>query len=50
MIYEVYKSPRFWWQQVKDIKRWEDVSYLLRGARLVVEEKFRKKERHALTP
>ena len=50
MIYEVYKSPRFWWQKVKDIKRWEDVSYLLRGARLVVEEKLRKKERHALTP
>ena len=44
MIYEAYKSPQFWWHKVKDIRRWEDVSYLLRGARLVVEEKLRKRE------
>ena len=42
MIYEAYKSPLFWWQKVKDLRRWEDVTYLLRGARLVVEEKLRK--------
>ena len=42
MIYDAYKSPQFWWQKLKDIKRWEDITYLLRGARLVVEEKLRK--------
>lgn len=41
-FYNVYQSPEFWVQKVKDIKRWEDFTYLLRGARLVVEEKCRK--------
>lgn len=42
LIYDAYKSPRFWLQKVRDIRRWEDITYLCRGARLVVEEKFRK--------
>ena len=42
MIYEAYRSPQFWWQKVKDIRRIEDVSYLVRGARLVFEENWRK--------
>ena len=43
MIYDAYKSPRFWIQKLRDIKCWEDATYLMRGARLVVEEKIRKK-------
>ena len=42
MIYEAYRSPQFWWQKLKDIRRWEDVTYLGRGARLVLEENWRK--------
>lgn len=42
MIYDAYRSPEFWWHKIKDIRRVEDVTYMLRGARLVVEEKLRK--------
>ena len=42
MVYDAYKSPTFWIQKLKDLKRWEDFTYLLRGARLVIEEKIRK--------
>lgn len=42
MIYDAYKSPLFWIQKLKDLKRWEDFAYLLRGGRLVLEEKWRK--------
>jgi radical SAM superfamily enzyme YgiQ (UPF0313 family) len=42
MIYDAYKSPKFWYQKIKDIKRWEDFTYIVRGGRLVVEEKWRK--------
>lgn len=42
MIYDAYKSPEFWYHKIKDIKQWEDFTYILRGARLVVEEKVRK--------
>ena len=42
MIYEAYRSPQFWYHKIKDIKRWEDFTYLIRGARLVIEEKIRK--------
>ena len=42
MIYDAYRSPEFWWHKIKDIRKIEDVTYLLRGARLVVEEKLRK--------
>ena len=45
MGYDAYKTPQFWFQKLRDLKRWEDVTYLLRGARLVVEENVRK---HAL--
>ena len=45
MIYEAYRSPQFWAHKLADIRRWEDVAYLLRGARLVVEEKVRKRWR-----
>ncbi len=41
-FYDVYKNPEFLIQKVKDIRRWEDFTYLLRGARLVIEEKVRK--------
>lgn len=30
MIYDVYKDPRFWWRKAVDIKRWEDITYLLK--------------------
>ena len=42
MVYDAYKSPQFWFQKLKDIKCWEDFTYLLRGGRLVIEEKLRK--------
>lgn len=41
-FFDAYKSPAFWIQKVKDLKRWEDFLYYLRGARLVIEEKIRK--------
>lgn len=42
MIYDAYRSPEFIYRKICDLKRWEDFTYLLRGARLVVEEKLRK--------
>jgi len=42
MVYDAYKSPEFWYRKIKDIKCWEDFTYLLRGVRLVIEEKWRK--------
>jgi len=45
MIYEAYKSPSFWYHKIKDIRCWEDITYMARGGRLVVEEYFRKKFR-----
>ena len=42
MIYDVYKSPEFIWRKITDIKCLEDFTYLLRGGRLVIEEKLRK--------
>ena len=42
MIYDAYKSPSFWFHKIKDIRCVEDVTYLMRGARLVAEEKLRK--------
>jgi radical SAM superfamily enzyme YgiQ (UPF0313 family) len=41
-FYDVYRSPEFWLNKIKDIKQWEDFTYILRGARLVAEEKVRK--------
>lgn len=41
-FYDAYKHPEFWVNKVKDIKRWEDFTYLIRGGRLVLEEKWRK--------
>ena len=42
MIYDAYKSPSFWFHKLKDLRHWEDFAYLLRGARLVIEEKVKK--------
>lgn len=42
MIYDAYKSPEFWMRKMMDIRHWEDFTYILRGARLVAEEKVRK--------
>lgn len=41
-FYDAYKSPDFWYHKIKDIKCWEDITYMMRGARLVIEEKWRK--------
>lgn len=41
-FYDVYKQPEFLYRKVKDIRCAEDVAYLIRGARLVAEEKWRK--------
>lgn len=42
MIYDVYKSPEFIFRKIINIRDKEDALYLLRGARLVIEEKVRK--------
>lgn len=42
MIYDAYRSPEFWMRKIQDIKRWEDITYMARGGRLVLEEKIRK--------
>lgn len=42
MIYDAYKSPEFLFRKFSDIRCWEDFTYILRGGRLVVEEKWRK--------
>lgn len=41
-FFDVYRQPEFLLRKMRDIKRWEDFTYLIRGARLVVEEKVRK--------
>lgn len=41
-FYDVYRSPEFLIRKITDIKRWEDITYMVRGARLVLEEKIRK--------
>jgi len=41
-FYDAYKHPEFWINKLRDIKQWEDFTYLVRGARLVIEEKWRK--------
>lgn len=41
-FYDAYRNPEFWYNKVKDIRRWEDFTYLIRGGRLVIEEKIRK--------
>ena len=43
MYFNVYKHPEFWYHKIKDIKRWEDIAYLIRGGRLVFEEHWRKR-------
>ena len=42
MIYDAYRSPEFWYHKIKDIKRWEDITYMARGGRLILEENWRK--------
>lgn len=42
MIYDAYRSPEFWFRKLSDIRCWEDFTYILRGGRLVFEEKWRK--------
>lgn len=40
--FDAYRSPEFWMHKIMDIRGFDDVGYLLRGARLVLEEKVRK--------
>lgn len=42
MIYEAYRSPEFWYHKIKDVRCWEDITYMFRGGRLVAEEYLRK--------
>ena len=30
MVYDIYKDPRYWVRKILDIKRWADVTYLLK--------------------
>lgn len=41
-VYDVLHYPEFWYHKVKDIKDFDDVKYMFRGARLIAEEKWRK--------
>lgn len=41
-VYDVYKHPEFIYRKIVDIRNFDDLKYLIRGARLVVEEKIRK--------
>lgn len=41
-FYDVYGHPEFIIRKIRDLKRWEDLTYMARAARLVVEEKWRK--------
>lgn len=41
-FYDVYRSRKFLLRKISEIKCWEDFTYLLRGGRLVLEEKWRK--------
>lgn len=29
-VYDIYKDPRYWVRKAMDIKRWEDITYLLK--------------------
>ena len=42
MIYDAYRSPEFIWNKIKSIRRIEDITYMARGGRLILEEKWRK--------
>jgi radical SAM superfamily enzyme YgiQ (UPF0313 family) len=42
MVYDVLHYPDFWYHKIKDIKDFDDVRYMFRGARLIAEEKWRK--------
>lgn len=42
MVYDAYKSPEFIYRKLTSIRRWEDITYMARGGRLVLEEKLRK--------
>ena len=42
MIYDAYKSPEFIFRKIASIRRWEDITYMARGGRLVFEENWRK--------
>lgn len=42
MVYDAYKSPEFWYRKIRDIKCWQDITYMARGGRLILEEKLRK--------
>src|SRR3990167_1075660 len=40
--YKAYRSPEFWYNKIKDIKKLEDITYMARGGRVVLEENLRK--------
>ena len=29
-VYSVYRKPWYWWRKVRDVRRWEDLAYLLK--------------------
>lgn len=36
-VYDIYKNPRYWWRKIRDIKRIEDLTYLLKRLPLIKE-------------
>lgn len=46
LYFQAYKHPEFWMNKIRDVKKWEDFTYLIRGGRLVFEEHWRKFWKH----
>lgn len=42
LYFQAYRHPEFWLNKIRDIKKFEDLTYLIRGGRLVFEEHWRK--------
>ena len=42
LYFTAYSSPEFWYHKIKDIREWDDIKYLIRGGRLILEEYWRK--------
>lgn len=41
-FFDVFTSPEFLIRKIRDLRRWEDFTYLLKGPKLLIEENWRK--------
>src|SRR3990167_1308316 len=42
LYFDAYKHPEFWYNKIKDIRGFDDISYMARGGKLILEEYWRK--------